>query len=542
MRKPETVPEPRDLYLLLGLVLGLGAILGCGDSGVEPNTPPSYSQTVSVVNDVDIQYSAALTDVSEAFLAYLRENGDTVATRTITTPTYIERFADAHKGSNVFILSAPGLAQDTVTATVSQYLPTIDLEGIVTGFEEGDSLTIDLQGRVIDINPEDNPVPIISATPLRGDVETTLIGYQLGVKANSNGAYEVEIEAGSDEGGINTRTLSGYVVCGATAVNDKIAFLRLETQAFGDDPFNRDIFVMDRDGSNQVNLTNEPGDYYSLAFSPGGKWIGFLKGTNGFVTDVFVMSPDGACVRNLTSHPAGDRNFQFAPDGSKMVFQSDRDTHNQIYVVNVDGSGLTNLTNSPEHDRVPTWSPDGTKIAFVRSDELYIMNSDGSNQRPLSTSSLINPVSVRSTWSHDGTTIAFVQMGNDEVSPTNDIYVINADGTGLRRVTAGFQPTELEWSPRSNDLLFNSAWDGLQDFYVIHDFGEVGERLERFRIPQTDFDARWSPDGKEFAFVSAVFDSWEIVRLEPNWDDLSLSVFTRLTTNLFSDHQPRWSR
>ena len=66
--------------------------------------------------------------------------------------------------------------------------------------------------------------------------------------------------------------------------------------------------------------------------------------------------------------------------------------------------------------------------------------------------------------------------------------------------------------------------------------------MERFRIPGSDFDARWSPDGLEFSFVSSVFGNWEIVRLEPNWDDLSLSVLTRLTTNSVSDHQPRWSR
>jgi hypothetical protein len=177
----------------------------------------SYSQTADTTNYVDINYSATLTNVPEASMAYLRENGDTVATRTITTPpntetfTHAETFTGAHKGNNRFILSAPGLIPDTVTAAVAQYLPTIDLEGLVTDINETDSLIIDLEGRLRDINPEHNPVPIIRTTPLSGDVEATFSGHLLKIKGNSPGTYEVELEVGSDDGGKNTAVLRGEV-------------------------------------------------------------------------------------------------------------------------------------------------------------------------------------------------------------------------------------------------------------------------------------------------------------------------------------------
>ena len=82
----------------------------------------------------------------------------------------------------------------------------------------------------------------------------------------------------------------------------------------------------------------------------------------------------------------------------------------EIYVMNTDGSNQQRLTYNSVDDANPTWSPDGTKIAFVTNRdgnyEIYVMNADGSNpqRRTYNTASDGSPA-----WSHDGTRIAFVR-------------------------------------------------------------------------------------------------------------------------------------
>jgi Tol biopolymer transport system component len=152
---------------------------------------------------------------------------------------------------------------------------------------------------------------------------------------------------------------------------------------------NIEIYLMNADGSNQVNLTNNSSLDGFSAWSPDGSQIAFLSNRDGN-REIYVMNADGSNQVNLTNHSDVDVSPSWSPDGSQIAFVSNRDGNHEIYVMNADGSNQVNLTNNDSVDDSMVWSLDRTQIVFVSqrdgNSEIYIMNADGSNQVNLTNS------------------------------------------------------------------------------------------------------------------------------------------------------------
>ena len=217
---------------------------------------------------------------------------------------------------------------------------------------------------------------------------------------------------------------------------------------------NPEIYVMDIDGKNQRRLTNHPKSDWSPSWSPDGKRIVFMSERDGHVhvhgwpvCEIYVMDADGGNQQNLTNDPNDDRQPSWSPDGKRIVFTSwrdglaiDRVPTSEIYVMDADGGNPQNLTNHRHHDRDPSWSPDGKQIAFSATrdghfendfgitEEIYVMDADGKNQQRLTEN---REYDWSPSWSPDGQRITFMS----ERDGNSEIYVIDADGGNPQNLT-----------------------------------------------------------------------------------------------------------
>jgi Tol biopolymer transport system component len=118
------------------------------------------------------------------------------------------------------------------------------------------------------------------------------------------------------------------------------------------------------------------------SWSPNGQRIVYRQELPGN-DEIFVINTDGTDPVNITQHGANDLSPDWSPDGKTIVFESIRDGNYEIYAVDPSGSNLRRLTNHPLEDQHARWSPDGSAILYSHHGELYLMDPDGSNARPL---------------------------------------------------------------------------------------------------------------------------------------------------------------
>jgi len=221
------------------------------------------------------------------------------------------------------------------------------------------------------------------------------------------------------------------------------------------------------DGSGFTLLNpNLPLDLFCLNWSPdGGRLLCHSEGlANPADAGLYtVRSSDAGDLVRVTATPPGgfDNGYGYSPDGSRILYAQFTNEHGTLYSVKPDGSDPVQL--SPPglsvidlgfFDRIGAdWAPDGSRVAFAAFDEssrrttgLFVVNADGSGLR-LVTPSGVGALSAQ--WSPNGALIAF-----SSCCGISHAWVVHPNGTGLRRVTPSRFLTPV-WSPDSTKLLFN---------------------------------------------------------------------------------------
>jgi TolB protein len=258
-----------------------------------------------------------------------------------------------------------------------------------------------------------------------------------------------------------------------------------------------------------IDVHGEPIDLSSLR----GR-IAFSSG----IEDIYTVRADGSGLKRLTTSEDLEFDPTWSADGRSIAYrrQTGDDTTTEIFVMDADGSHPRNLTRNNElADWGPDWSPDGEWIAWNTASEagsgfdLGLIRPDGTARRVIKPGEFVE----YPAWSPDGRRIAFMGQVAEE-SSQYDIFVMNADGTDVERLT-NFPGDDgwPAWSADGRQIVFSSvrddcAYSEAEDCLTTGDVGPWhtlwlmnADGTEQRRLTRTFGQfAVWSPDGEYILF------------------------------------------
>jgi len=213
-----------------------------------------------------------------------------------------------------------------------------------------------------------------------------------------------------------------------------------------------DIYEFDESESTYRRLTHNPNYEGFPEYSPDGAKIVFVREEDA-VCHVWIMNADGTGQTQLTSDAGDDCGPSFSPDGTRIVFaryvaelkfRRGTAASAELFVINVDGTGETGLTQNEQADWEAKFSPDGKRIIYsVWSDDVWVMDSDGTNRQRLARGS--SP-----SHSPDGSEVVFVSGGYGR-----EISVMRSDGSDIKSVyRSAIYKSEPTLTPDGNHIVF----------------------------------------------------------------------------------------
>lgn len=258
---------------------------------------------------------------------------------------------------------------------------------------------------------------------------------------------------------------------------------------------NPEIYIMNPDGSEQVNLTQHRAADYDPVWSPTGEKILFVSDRTG-TEDLYLMNADGTNVRKVFRKSVGREHPTWSPDGKQLAYH--RFNKLTIYIASSNGQEDEKLASG----LWPVWSPDGSEIAFIADESFAVANDQklmGENPRvqiidlQTRTEEALLPgktLMFSPAWGPDSTQIAFSWidieaipiedlLGGKNAGDTLGLYAVKRDGSGFREIVAGNEGAihDPVWSPRGNELVYAKQIRDVRQLFKIDSGGGIPEQL-----------------------------------------------------------------
>ncbi len=354
-------------------------------------------------------------------------------------------------------------------------------------------------------------------------------------KGTLNGGTNVTITGTNFFSGASV-IFGGYAATEVTVISETEITCTTPVNPLG----NVDVVVANADSQSGIKISG----YEYVEEDSGGQlidkivWVSERSGNH----DIWMMNPDGTDKLQLTTDIGSDTSPMISPNGRVIAFNSNRTGESRIYLMNTDGSNQRAISGDNCH--YPAWSPDGLKIYFCDYSSgtglILVMDQDGSNVQSLGI------YGNRVVASPDGTKLTYYPPGNS--NPNNyDVHIANSDGTGVIDLSDVANLTGYEvplnktaWGSTGKILLTaqEPTWRNTTDYdiyWVNADSGATGPLLDEEN--NYNSSAGWSPDEQKIVFVSERSGNRDIHIMNPDGTNI-----VQLTTDALEDSTPHWGK
>jgi TolB protein len=252
-------------------------------------------------------------------------------------------------------------------------------------------------------------------------------------------------------------------------------------------------------------------------------------------SNIYQADYDGANQSRMTISRWLDIAPAWAPDMSVIAYTSYRTGYPDIVLQSLKDARAPAMPargGTENQNFLPAWSPDGTKLAFMSTrdgnPEIYVINRDGSGLRRVTNHPSAD---ATPTWSPAGTQLAFTS----DRGGTPQVYIVNVDGTGLVKITDGSHCDRAAWSTgKVNEIAYASRTGGGFEIRVF----DVATRESRTLTDGigSNESPTFAPNGRHLAFVSDRTGRQQIYTIARDGTDL------KQITKVGANKYPNWSQ
>jgi len=220
----------------------------------------------------------------------------------------------------------------------------------------------------------------------------------------------------------------------------------------------KELFIMDLDGSNLLQLTRDKALAVSPSWSPTGDKIVFTS-YRSRKPDLYYIAPDGGAPRQITEREGLEIGAHFVENGTQVLASAVVKGGTNLVLFDLEGKLLRRVTRGSAIDVSPSVSPSGKELAFCSNrsggPQIYVMPYDGS-ERARRISYTDSNYCTSPAWSPKGDKIAFVcRTGRG-----NQIFVASPEGGTAYQLTFQGNNEDPDWSPDGRYILFSSTLGG----------------------------------------------------------------------------------